>query len=129
MNTDLIPALTAAGGGSALLGGILAYERRRDEAMRTSRIGLGLRFPARLEPVRALAALDGLSGLAYPNELICETTAAPGLTEHALWVPAAAAASATSTLAGVIPSLRIAEASGARRDLATLALRLFVPTP
>ncbi len=129
MNGDLVPAISAATGGSALLGGILAYEHRRDQAMKASRVRLSLRFPARLEALRALAALDGLSGLPYTNELICETVARPGLTEHALWVPKATRASAISTLSGVVPSLRIGETTPVSRELVTIALRLFVSTP
>jgi hypothetical protein len=129
MNGDLVPALTAAGGGSVLLGSIWAYERKRDEAMRASRTRLSLRFPARLDPLRAYAALNGLTGLAYTNELIAETTARPGSIEHFLWVPRQTRVSATATLAGVIPSLRVTEAPLASTDSALLALRLFVPTP
>ncbi len=129
MNADLVPALTAAGCGSALLGGILAYEHKRDEAMRRSRVRLSLRFPARLDPLRAFAALDGLGGLAYTNELIFETTARAGAIEHALLVPKAVRSSATATLAGVIPSLRISEAPELEKKVVAVALRLFVPTP
>jgi hypothetical protein len=46
LNTELIPGVLAATGGSAMLGGILLHEHRRDEAMRASREHLGLRFPA-----------------------------------------------------------------------------------
>lgn len=129
MNGDLVPAFAAAGGGSLLLGGIVAYERKRDREMKASRERLSLRFPARLEPLRALAALDGLSGLLYTNELICETVARPGLTEHAIWVPKAVGASLVSTLTGVIPSLRLTETPVASPEAVTIALRLFVPTP
>jgi hypothetical protein len=97
--------------------------------MRESRIRLALTFPARLEPLRALASLNGLSGLSYTNELVCETLARPGCTEHALWVPKAVSASATATLSGVIPSLRVAEAPTDSRDFVTLAFRIFIPTP
>ena len=93
--SPLAPALVAAGGGSAMLGGIWAYERRRDEAMRTSRVRLDLRFPAGLEPLRAYAALDTLSGLGYTNELVAEATARTGSIAHALWVPVAVRSSAT----------------------------------
>ena len=61
-----------------MIGGIWLHERRQDEAMRASRVRLGLRFPTGLEPVRAYAALDGLSVLTYANELVAEVTASGG---------------------------------------------------
>ena len=76
MNGDLTPAVVAATGGSAMLAGIWLHERRRDEAMRSSRVRLDLRFPLGLEPFRAYAALDGLSGLPNAGELIAEVMAA-----------------------------------------------------
>ena len=129
MNADLTPAVVAAGGGSLLMGGILIHERRRDEVMRASRVRLGLRFPVSLEPLRAFAALDGLSGLPHTSELIFEVAAREGSIEHFLWVPAAVRSSVTSTLGGVIGSLRVTEASPSPTEAVTLALRLFVPTP
>jgi hypothetical protein len=129
MNGDLVPALAAAAGGSVLLGGVWAYERKHDEAMRSSRARLSLRFPAQLDPLRAYAAVNGLTGLAYRNELIAETAARPGSIEHFLWVPSKAQASVTATLSGVVPSLRVTEAPPTSNDPVMLALRLFVPTP
>jgi hypothetical protein len=70
VNTDLVPAVAAATGGSALLGGIWLHERRQGEAMRAGRVRLALRFPTGFEPLRAFAALDGLSGLPYGAELV-----------------------------------------------------------
>jgi hypothetical protein len=129
VNSDLIPAIVAAGGGSALITSIWAYEHRRDEAMRASRVRLGLRFPLHLEPLRAVAALDGLTGIPYTNELIAEVTASEGKIEHFLWVPAVVRSSAEATLSGVIGSLRISEAPPTPTDGVTLCLRLFVPSP
>jgi len=125
----LTPALVAAGGGSALMAGIWAHEYRRDQAMKQSRVRLELRFPAGLEPLRAYAALDGLCGLTYANELIAEVTAREGQIAHFLWVPRAVRSSVVSTMTGVIPSLRITDADAAPSGGVTLALRLFVPTP
>ncbi len=129
MNADLTPAVVAAGGGSLLMGGILIHEHRRDEVMRASRVRLGLRFPVSLEPLRAFAALDGLSGLPHTSELIFEVAARDGSIGHFLWVPAMVRSSVTSTLGGVIGSLRVTEASPSPTDAVMLALRLFVPTP
>jgi hypothetical protein len=129
MNGDLAPAIIAAGGGSALLAGIWGYERRRDAAMRASLVRLSLRFPIGLEPLRAFAALDGLSGLPYTTELIFEVAAKEGSIEHFLWVPAAVRTSVQGTLTGVIGSVRIREAQPSPSEAVTLALRLFVSTP
>jgi hypothetical protein len=97
--------------------------------MRDSRVRLGLRFPAGLGPLRAIAALDGLSGLAHTNELIVEVKAGEGTIQHFVWVPAAIRRSVESTLCGVIGSLRITEAGPPASEMAHLSLRLFVPTP
>lgn len=125
----MTPALIAAGGGSLLMGGILAHERRREKLMRASRVRLGLRFPAGVDQSRAQAALDGLSGLPFTTELVCEVAAGGGAIGHALWVPAALRASVCATLAGVIPGLRISEADGVVDEPVTLALGLVVTTP
>jgi hypothetical protein len=129
VNGDLIPALVAASSGSAILSFIWAHEYRRDEAMRRSRVRLGLRFPVSLEPSQALAALDGLAGLPYTSELIAEVAAGEDSIAHFLWVPEPVRASVQSTMTGVIPSLRVTEAPASPDDGVTLALRLFVPTP
>src|ERR1700729_2346169 len=129
MNADLTPAIIALSGGGAIIGTIGAVEHKRYSHMRRSRVRLKLRFPISLEPLRAFAALDALSGLPYTNELIAEIHAREGGIEHYLWVPAAIRRSVESTLVGVIGSLRIAEADPTPDDPATLSLRLFVPTP
>jgi hypothetical protein len=129
VNSELVPAVVAAAGGSAMLGGVWLHERRRDEAMRAGRVRLSLRFPVGLEPLRAFAALDGLSGLPHTTELVTEVVAGEASIEHFLWVPSSARSSVESILTGVIPSLRVSEASSTPVESATLALRLFVPTP
>jgi hypothetical protein len=129
MDSALVPSAVAASGGSALMAVIAAREARLDARMRTSRVRLPLRFPIGLEPVRVLAALDGLAGQPYTNEFIFEVAAASGSITHWLWVPAAVRESVTATLAGTIPNLRVGEAQPAPAEGATLSLRLFVPTP
>jgi Type IV secretion-system coupling protein DNA-binding domain len=122
--------LVAAGGiGSAMIAGIAAHEFRRDQLMRAGRIRLAARFPIGLEPVAALAALDGLAGLPYTTELVAEVVAGEDSIAHFLWVPGAVRASVCSTMTGVIPSLRITEAAPSPDEGATLALRLVIPTP
>ena len=129
MNEALVPAIVAAGGGSAMMAGIWLHEQRRDTAMRASMSPLSLRFPSGLEPAAALAALDGLAGLPHTIELIAEVAAREGLITHALWAPKAVATSVQSTLTGAIPSLRTGEAPPSPKDTVRLSLRLFVSTP
>lgn len=129
MNADLTPALVAVGGGSAMLGSIWLHERRQREAMRASLTPLSLRFPLGLEASRAQAALEGLAGLPSNCEIIAEVAACAGAISHRLWVPKALLSPAQASLTGAIPSLRIAEAEASPADAATLALKLFVPTP
>jgi hypothetical protein len=129
VNADVAPVLIAAGGGSALLSGIWLHEHRRDEAMRASRVRLSLRFPIGLEPPGALAALDGLSGLPLGTEMVAEVVAGDGSIAHFLWAPAAVCSTVQSIMTGVIPSLRVAEAPPSPTEAATLALKVFIPTP
>jgi hypothetical protein len=129
MNSDLVPAAIAASGGSALVAGIWIHERRADEAMRASRVRLGLRFPVALEPLRAFAALDGLSGLAHTTELVAEVVAGEGSIAHFLLVPVGVRSSVVSTMTGVIGGLRLTDAPSSPGEAVTLGLRLFVPTP
>lgn len=129
MNGEIIPALTAAGGGSGLISVIWAHERRRDAAMRASRVRLSTRYPLGLELAQVSAVLEGLAGLPYTTELVMEIAASEGAITHSVWVPAAVRESVRSTLGGVIPSLRINEAASEWDEAASLSLRLFIPTP
>jgi hypothetical protein len=128
MNGDLIPAVAAATGGSALISGIWAYERRRDEKMRASRVRLALLFPASLDALTTTAVVSNLSGLPAEVELVFEVAADGDGIKHFLWVPAAVRASVVSTLVGAMPGLRAVEAS-VQTGRAMLALRVFIPTP
>lgn len=125
MNGDLIPAVAAATGGSALISSIWAYEHRRDEKMRASRVRLALRFPASLDPLTATAVLSNLSGLPGEVELVFEVVADGDGIKHFLWVPAAVRA---SVLTGAMAAVRASEAP-VQKGRATLTLRVFIPTP
>jgi Type IV secretion-system coupling protein DNA-binding domain len=129
MNSELPTLITAGAVGSAMIAGIAAREHRQAERMRASRVRLGLRFPVGLEPSAALSALDGLCGLPHAAELVAEVVAGENSIAHFLWVPESTRASVQSTMTGVIPSLRVIEAAHSLTEGATLALRLFVPTP
>ncbi|HEY7829536.1 MAG TPA: hypothetical protein VIC06_03105 [Solirubrobacteraceae bacterium] len=112
-----------------MLTGIALHDYRQTQAMRRSRVRLGLRFPVGLEPSQALTALDGLAGLPYTSELVAEVVAGEDSIAHFLWVPSSVQASVRSTLTGVIPSLRITEALPSPDERVTLAARLFISTP
>jgi hypothetical protein len=129
VNADLTPALIAAGGGSAMLGGIWLHERRRIEAMRTSLTPLSLRFPLGLEATQAQAALEGLAGLPSTCEIVAELAAREGAISHRLWVPRALLSPTQASLTGAVASLRMDETESSPADAATLVAKLFVPTP
>ena len=128
MNSDLTPALVAAGGGSVMLGAIWAHERSATAAMRSSMVRLTMRFPIGVEPAQALAGIEGLTGVGEAAELVAEVLAAEGRIEHALWVPAASVPGARAALAGAIPSLHLDETE-APTGHAIFGLRLHLPTP
>ncbi len=126
MNDALVPAIIAAGGGSAMLAGVYLHEHRQAEAMRASRIRSALIYPP-VDPVQGKAALHALSGLSNV-ELIFEVVADSDGIRHAMWVPAASQASVIATLTGLLPGLRVSEAPSPQ-GRATLALKVFIPTP
>ncbi len=126
MNGDVVPALVAAGGGSALLGGMYLHERRQREAMRSSRQRLDVRFPAELGVAGAQAALGALSGLAATSELVAEVAASEDGITHALCIPEAQVPGARAALTGALGSVRL-EPAEVLTGRATLALGLFVP--
>jgi hypothetical protein len=128
VNADL-PALVAAGGGVVMLAGIAAHEHVQAERMRASRVRLSTRYPVGLDAAQVAAIWNGLAGLPYTTELLAEVVATEGSITHGLVVPEAARESVRSTLVGVIPSVRVTEASPSPREPATLSLRLFVSTP
>jgi hypothetical protein len=127
VNSDLTPALVAAGGGSVMFAGIWLHEAAQAEKRRADRVRLAARFPLS-DAVAAKAALHALSGLSDRTELLLELVADGGCVRHALWVPAANQASVTASLSSALPGLRLTEAPGST-GRATLALRVFVPTP
>jgi hypothetical protein len=128
MNSDLIPAVVAAGGGGALLGSIYLYEQRRLAAMREGRQRYVVRFPRGLDPLAAEQALSQLAGLPDYAELVAETVVTEDGVQFVLAIPAQVSSSVIGTLTSTLPGLRMeraAELSG----YASLGLRLFVPTP
>jgi hypothetical protein len=130
MNGALTPALiAAAGGGSAMLAGIAWTERRHDEAMRSSRVALGLRFPAGLNAEQAKLALGATAGTAERLEYVFEVSLAADRVAHYLLVPELARSSVAASLTSAMPGLRTTDEKLVAKGRSLLALRLFVPTP
>jgi hypothetical protein len=128
MNGDLVPAITAAAGGSALMGTIVAFERKRDHEMKASRVRLALTFPAKLDPLHAKAALAALAGSDWREEFVFSVEASASGTRHYLHVPAAIRAGVVAALSAAMPGLRAVQAP-ASSGRATLATKVFMPTP
>jgi hypothetical protein len=84
VNGDLVPAIVAAGGGSAMLGGIWLRERRIEEAMRTSRVRLSLRFPLGADAAAAKVALSGIAGIS-DSECVFEVAMTSEGVRHCTW--------------------------------------------
>ena len=129
MNGDLVPAMIAAGGGSAMLAGIWAHEHRREEAMRASRVRLGLRFPLSADPTSAKVALSGIAGISHSAECVFEVAMTSEGVRHAVLVPAAVRESVASVLRASLPGLRLTEVSAPEEGRASFALKIFAPTP
>lgn len=126
MNSELPTLLAIGGAGSAMLGGMYVREHKQTEAMRASRVRSALRFPL-VDPVKGKAALHALSGHSGA-EFIAELVADGDGVRHAMWIPAAVQASATASLTGLLPGLRVSDGV-APAGLVTLAMRVFVATP
>lgn len=128
MNGDLVPAITAAAGGSALMGGIIAFEKKRDQEMKASRARLALTFPAKLDALHAKAALAALAGGDWHEEFVFSVEASASGTRHYIHIPAAIRTSVVAALSAAMPGLRAVEAP-APSGRTMLATRVFFPTP
>jgi hypothetical protein len=127
VNSELVPAVIAAAGGSAMVSAVLVTEYRRVQAMRASRVYVGLRFPL-LDAADAKAALHAISGMPERQELIFELQADGHGIRHGLWVPRSSQMSLTASLTGLLAGLRVSSAD-APKGRVTLAMRVLVPTP
>ena len=128
MNGDLVPAMVAAGGGSAMLGGIWLREHRLEEAMRASRVRLALRFPLGADAAAAKVALSGIAGISDSVECVFEVAMTSEGVRHCILVPAAVRESVVSVLRAALPGLRLTK-TPAPEGRAALGLKVFVPTP
>jgi hypothetical protein len=128
MNEAIIPAITAAVGGTALGGTILVHEVRAESAMRRSRVKLAITFPASADAVYAKAALSAIAGTDSRLEYVFELDATSDGVRYYLLVPAVARASVAAMLQGALPGLRVADAPEPT-GRAALAATIYVPTP
>jgi hypothetical protein len=127
VKTELIPAVTAAVGGSALLGGIVATEARQARRMRASRLPFVLTFPLATDAAGAKRALVALSGLSAANEVIAEVAGCNEQIVHRLWIPEAVAAAVCAQLRAAIPGLRIEQVQPEETGPPALKLAISVP--
>jgi len=128
VNADLL-ALGAAGASGTMLAGIATQERAQTKKMRASRVRLSTRYPVGLEEAPVAAAWEGLAGLPFTSELVSEIVATEDRITHSLLVPAPLEESVRSTMAAVIPSLRLTRLSECPSGHVTLGLRLSVSQP
>src|SRR5438105_4032185 len=126
MSVDLLPAAVATFGGGALAGAIYLHERRRDDAMRATRVHFAVRFPLALEAKAARTALIGVAALPERSEVIIEVIAGSGV-QHGVALPRDVEASAATSLTAAMPGLRLRRTGFASGE-AALSLRLAVPT-
>lgn len=109
MSGELVPALVAAGGGSALLGGIAWHEYSRERSMRSSRRTWQLRFPEDIQPKEAVTALGGLAGMRRDGEVVFEVEADACGIRHLVHIPEAQTDSVASYLASGMSGARLDE--------------------
>jgi hypothetical protein len=124
---DLISALVAAGGGGAMLAGVLSYEYRQQAAMRSSRQSYGVIFPLGCDPHAGLAALGSLAGLDHRVELVAEVVASGNGIHHLLHLPEAAAGSVIDHLSAALPGLRCDPVEARSTGPVNASLRFSVP--
>lgn len=109
MSGELVPALVAAGGGSALLGGIAWHEYSRERSMRASRRSFQLRFPEGIHPKEAVTALGGLAGMRRDCEVVFEVEADASGIRHLIHIPETQTDSVASYLASGMSGARLDE--------------------
>jgi hypothetical protein len=111
-----------------MLGGIWWHERRQDNAMRSSRVCLSLRFPLGADAAAARVALSGIAGISDSVECVFEVAMTSEGVRHYVLVPAAVRESVASVLRASLPGLRLTK-TPAPEGRAALGLKVFVPTP
>jgi len=124
---ELLPAFVAAGGGGALLASIAVHERRREAAMRNSRLSYSVIFPLGVSDHAALAALGSLTGLGNRFEIVAEVVADERGIRHLLHLPEQVAASAIDHLAAAMPGIRCDDTLARPTGPVTASMRFAVP--
>jgi len=107
MKTELVPAVVAAVGGSAMLGAVVVTEARHEARMRAGRVPVGLTFPRGVEGRAVQRALDALGGLAPTNEIVAEVAASGQEIAHRLQLPEGVARDVATQLRAAMPGLRV----------------------
>ncbi|HEV7494998.1 type IV secretory system conjugative DNA transfer family protein [Baekduia sp.] len=128
MSAELVPAALAVCGGAGLVAAVAAYETRRAAEMRAGRVRLGVRFPLGTESSGAMAALRGLSGLGWRQEMVFEVRGRERRISHALLISDDLREVVAGGLAAALPGIRL-ETDDAPSGLSRYAIKLFVPTP
>jgi hypothetical protein len=128
MSAELVPAALAVCGGAGLVAAVAAYETRRAGEMRSSRIRLGARFPLGTESGGAIAALRGLSGLGWRQEMVFEVCGRERRISHALLISDDLRESVTGGMAAALPGIRL-DPELAPSGMSRYAVKMFVPTP
>lgn len=120
MNGDALAAFLAAGSASAVAGGVVLHEQRREQAMRSGRVPVALRFPAGLSEAAMVSALGGLAGIGSDTELIFEIRATSEVICHQVHVPAASRRAVEVALRAGLPTLRVTEGTAEPTSGATV---------
>lgn len=113
MSSALAPALIASIGGGGLLAVVVITETRRESAMRSSRVALGVTFPLDTSREAAERALTALAGLAPTVELVAEVAARGEEITHRLHLPEPLVGAVRAQLGAAVPGLRLQPESSA----------------
>lgn len=127
MGSELAAAILALTAGTAMFGGVVIHETRRDRIMRDQRRPYRLTFPAGTQPSATLAALSAMSGLDPRFEIVCEVIATGDGIEHILHLPEEAAAAVIDILTSSLPSIRCETIDIQPTDDWMIARRIIVP--
>lgn len=107
MKTELMPAVAAAVGGSAMLSVVVVTEARQAARMRAGRVPVRLTFPRGVEGRAVQRALDALGGLAPTNEIVAEIAASGQEITHCLHLPESVRRDVATQLRAAVPGLRV----------------------
>lgn len=124
---ELVPAVVAIGGGSALYGAIALRERRLEADMRSSRLTYALTFPVGSTSSAALSALASMCGMQSTAEMVFEVAADASGIHHLLHAPEKVAISVVDHLAAGLPGTRFDAVVPRSSGDVTVCVRIVVP--